>query len=277
MLKTLLPYVASFAVASIGMIGLRLTAGPERGQRLAGLFVGVAIIAALFAVPGFAWTAAGPLNRIGHIIIGAVLVGASLDLVKPRNLWRWVVLGLFVLGCGWASAVNTLIPKITPSLGQLGLALALAVIWLGIILRFTMPQAHKPTKLVVLIAAVAGIAVLASIAGDVALVTIALSIMAAVFAFVVCAIVLNIELNDSATLPIASSLVAMAWALSQRHPEALLGLGILTLVLFAERTARRVPMPQGGIAAYLYLCVLAGFCGIPILIAAVLVSAAVPA
>ena len=274
MLKTLLPYMIAFGVTLIGAVATRLAAGLEHGTRLAGLFIGVGGMGALFAIPGFEWTAAGPLNRTGHILIGALLVGTAFDVLKAPRVWKIILLGLFALGCGWASANNTLILKTAPSMGQLGLALALALVWAGMILRFSAQTAHKATNLVVLIAALSGLALLALIVGDRPVTFIALSFVAALFAFALCSIVLNLDLGDGAKIPVVSSLVAIAWALSQRHPEALWGLGVLTLVLFAERTARRVPMPQGGIAAYLYLVVLAGFCAIPIFIAAVLVSAA---
>ncbi len=277
MLKTYLPYIVAFGAASIGVVGIRTVAGPERGARLAGIGAALGILAALFFVTGFAWTAAGPLNRIGHIVIGAVVVGALLDALKPANVLRWILLAVFSLGCGWASAVNGLMPKSAPSALQAGLVLALALLWMGMIVRFSKPQAHHATTLVVVIAVGAGIAVLASLAGDGVLTAIALSVVAALFALALCSLFANLEFGHSVIVPTTASLVAMAWALAQRHPESLIGLAVLTLILFAERTARRVPMPKGGIAAYLYLATLSAFCAIPIVIAAILVSAAAAA
>ena len=274
MFKTYLPYIVAFVAASISVIGIRTAVGPERGARLAGVGAALGILAALFFVAGFSWTAAGPLNRIGHIVIGAVVVGTVLDALKPATPLRWILFTLFSLGCGWASAVNGLLPKIAPTGLQVGLALALALLWLGMIVRFSKPQAHQATTLVVVIAVGAGIAVLASLSGDSVLTSVALSVVAALFALAMCSLFASFELGNAVIVPVTASAVAMAWALAQRHPETLIGLAVLTLVLFAERTARRVPMPKGGIAAYLYLAVLAAFCAIPIVIAAVLVSAA---
>jgi len=273
MLKTLLPVLVAFAAAAVGLITVRLAAGPERGPRLAAGAVGLGLIAALFAVPGFAWSAVGPLDRIGHILIGALIVGVALDAFKPPRVVEGALLAVFALGCGWASALGGLIPNITPSAVRVGLALALGLVWLGMILRFGALNAHKPTNLVVLIAAAAGVALLAAIAGDGALTLVALSLAAALFAFATLNVVWAMALGHGAVVPAAAGLVACAWALSQRHPETLLGLGVLTLVLFAERTARRLPLPKSGIAPYLYLAVLAACCAIPVVIAALLVSA----
>jgi hypothetical protein len=277
MLKTVLPYLVAFAGASIVIVVVRLAAGLERGARLAGIGVPLALIAALFFVAGFGWTATGPLNRTGHILIGATVVGAVLAALQPAKALRWGVLIVFVLGCGWASALNGLLPKVAPTLWQLVLVLVLALLWLGMIVRFAASNTHKPTTLVVLIAVGVGLAVVASIAGDAQLMAIALSVVAALFALAIFAIVLKIEVGEAALVPVAAIVVAMAWALSQRHPEAVIGLSVLILVLFAERTARRVPLPKSGIAAYLYMGVLAACCAIPIVIAAILVSAAAKA
>jgi hypothetical protein len=273
MLETSTPLLIAFAVTAIGAAGLRFAVGLERAARWAGVFVGIGFLAALIAMPGFAWTAFGAVNRIGHILIGAIIVGLVLVFFKPARLWQWVILGLFALGCGWASAVNGLLPKVAPTGLQLGLAIGLACLWLGMMVRFSAAQAHKPSSLVALIAVIAGLAIISSLLNDILVPFIAQALLAAVFAFTVVSVVFRYDLTEVLAVPVASSIVAIAWAISQRHPEALVGLGILALVLFAERTARRVPLPKSGIAGYLYLTILAGCCAIPVVIAAVLVSA----
>jgi hypothetical protein len=273
MLKTLLPVVVAFAVAAVGLVAVRLGLGAERGPRLASGFVGLGVIAALAAVPGFEWSAVGALDRIGHILIGSLIVGVVLDALKPPRAVEGALVTVFALGCGWASAMGGLVPNVTPTVLRVGLALALGLIWLGMILRFGALNAHKPTNLVVLIAAAAGVALLAAIAGDATVTLIALSLAAALFAFAAVNLIWVLDFGHGAVVPAAAGLVAMAWALSQRHPETLLGLGVLALVLFAERTARRVPVPKSGIAPYIYLAILGGCCAIPVVIAAVLVSA----
>jgi hypothetical protein len=273
MLETSTPLFIAFAVTAIGAVGLRFALGAERATRWAGAFVGIGFLAALIAMPGFAWTAFGAVNRIGHILIGAIVVGAVLVFFKPARLWQWIILGVFALGCGWASAVNGLLPKVAPTPWQVGLTVGLACVWLGMMVRFSAAQTHKPSSLVVLIAVIAGLAIISSLLNDILVPFIAQALLAAVFAYAVFSVVFRYDLTEVLVVPVASSIVAIAWSISQRHQEALVGLGILALVLFAERTARRVPLPKSGIAGYLYLAILAGCCAIPVIIAAVLVSA----
>ena len=52
-------------------------------------------------------------------------------------------------------------------------------------------------------------------------------------------------------------------ALAERSPEAMLALLLLPLILFAEGTAERVPLPKARISAILYPLVLAGVAALP--------------
>lgn len=274
-LKAILPHAGAFAVALVVLIGARFAAGSERGPRIAGAGLAVGFLVGVSLVSGFGWSGLGLVSRIGHIALGAALAGLALDWLKPGRTAQGIVLGIFAVGCGWASALDGLIPKTLPSLMQLGLAVLLALLWVGMMVRFSALSTHRATSLVVVIAATTGLAWLAAIADDAALRGVALCLMAAVFALAVASSIFAIELGSAAMTPVAAAVVAMAWALAQRQPETLIGLPVLALVLFAERTARRVPMPGGRISAYLYLAVLAAFCAIPVVIAAVLVSAGV--
>jgi len=206
-----------------------------------------------------------------------VLAGAALDELRPPPAGRWAVLGVFALGCGWASGVGALVPRAAPEPVQLGLAAVLALIWFGLMARFAAPGGHAAGRLVVLVAAATGLALLALVAGDRPLAQIGAVLAAALLGFALVAALADVALGLGAVVPAAAGLAALAWALAQRHPEAGIGIAVLALVLFAERTARRVPMPGGRISAYLYLAVLAGCCAIPVVIAALLVSAAATA
>lgn len=273
----MLPHAVSFAVALVAVLALRFAPGPDRGPRLAGLGVALGLMAGLSLIAEFSWSAFGPVNRVGHIVLGAALVGVALDLLKPSTLWRWLIVAGFALGCGWASALGRLWPSSTPTVMQLGLVVLLGALWLGMMVRFSSLSSHKPTSFVVVIAVAAGLAVLASITNDEVLTFAALCLLAGLFALAVVALFIKIELSYAAMIPAAAALLATAWALSQRQSEALVGLPVLALVLFAERTARRAPMPGGRISDYLYLVVLAGCCAIPVVLAAVLVAAGVSA
>ncbi|MBL8629097.1 MAG: hypothetical protein JNM81_05685 [Rhodospirillaceae bacterium] len=269
----MLPQIAALAAALIVALGLRLGLKTGRGQHYAGVGIALGFMIGLSLVAGFSWGGYGPIDRIGHIALGAALVGFALDVVQPS--WgRWALLTVFSLGCAWASALNGLKPADPPTALQLGLVVLLGVVWLGLVVRLSHVSPHKATSFIVVIAAITGLALLASITHDSVLTNISLCLLGAVFAFAVVAAVFSVELNYAAMVPAAACILAIAWGLSQRQPETIVGLPILALVLFAERTARRMPLPQGGrIAAYLYLAGLAGCCTIPIMIAALLVSA----
>ncbi|MSO99173.1 MAG: hypothetical protein EXR11_13315 [Rhodospirillaceae bacterium] len=275
MLKPYLPVLISFGLALLIGASIRLAGGPERGARLAALGLVLGILAGLSAIAGFSWSAAGPFNRIGHIVVGAAVVGVLLDTLKPGPLLRWGLLAAFALGCGWASAIDGLFVKAIPPLWQLGLAAGLSALLLGFIVRLGIITSHKPTALTVAAVLAAGLAVLAAIAGDQVLMLAALAVTAAIIALSVVSGFLVIDIANVAVVPMAAAIVALAWAFSQREPDAAMGLAVLALALFAERTARRVPMPGGRISDYLYIAVLAGCCAIPVAIAAVLTAARV--
>jgi hypothetical protein len=272
MLKTMLPQITAFGVALILTLGLRLGLKTGRGQHYAGLGVGLGFMVAISLVAGFSWGGYGPIDRIGHIALGGVLVGLALDNV-PMTWGRWALLTIFSFGCAWASALNGLTPADPPTALQLGLVGVLGAVWLGLVVRLSNLSPHKPSIFVVLLAVMTGLAVLGVITRDEVLTQISLCLLAAVFALAVASVIFSIELNYATMVPVAASIIAIAWGLSQRQPQTVVGLPVLALILFAERTARRIPMPKGGVATYLYLAVLMGCCVIPIIIAALLVSA----
>ena len=62
-------------------------------------------------------------------------------------------------------------------------------------------------------------------------------------------------------------MLAVAWAFANRNPHAALGMIVLPLALFAEGTARRVPLPKAGVTKILYPVVLVAACALPVLLA----------
>lgn len=273
MLNAVLPHASAFAAALVALVVIRFAAGPERGPRLAGVGAGLGLMVGLTLIPDFNWSGAGDANRIGHIVLGAVLIAAALAWLRPG---RWVQIGalaVFALGCAWSSVLGQLVPDAAPSLTEMGFIVVLAVLWLGLMMRFNALSAHPATSLVVAIAVAAGLAWLAAITHDMTVKLAGLCLITALFALTLAVVAFKVELSIAALIPLGAAVVAVAWALGQRQPETLIGLPILALVLFAERTARRIPMPAGGISSYLYLLALAACCAVPIVIAAVLVSA----
>lgn len=277
MVKSLLPQIGTLAAALIAVLVLRFGLagpfGPERARRLAGAGAALGVMVGLSLIGDFSWTGAGNVNRVGHIVLGGLLVGAGLAALRPPRFVQGAVLGAFALGCAWASVLGGLVPAAAPTLTEAGLIALLAVLWAGLVVRLSALSPHAPTSLVVVIAAAAGLAWLAAISGDGVLKLMGLCLTLAVFALALAVLILNVDLSLAAMVPLGAGLVGLGWALAERQPESVVGLPVLALVLFAERTARRVPMPAGGISAYLYLLVLAACCAVPVIIAALLVSA----
>jgi hypothetical protein len=66
---------------------------------------------------------------------------------------------------------------------------------------------------------------------------------------------------------VGAALFATAWALVSATVAALPGVILAALVLFADGTARRVPLPRAGISAILYPLILVGMALLPVVLA----------
>ncbi len=81
--------------------------------------------------------------------------------------------------------------------------------------------------------------------------------------------------GSSATVILSATggLLAIAWAVYQRAPSAGPGVVLCGLILFADGTARRVPLPRAGISRFLYPALVVGVALAPVTIATLLTLA----
>jgi hypothetical protein len=278
MLNSLLPLavplgVALAATAAIRLLGGRLLGGA--GARWAGLGVALGFVAGWTALLDQPWVPADALSRVLHIGVGGVVLGVALDLVGPRRLVGHGLVAVYAVGCALASAAGGLSIK-TIGLDQIVVVGVLAVLWFATIAKLRALAEHPPTGLTVAVAAALGLAILAAIVGDRAVVMAAAALALPLLGFAAVSALRPLPMTGVVVAVTGGILTAVGWAFDRRHPGAVPALALLILVLFAARTAQRIPMPRAKIRGVLYVLALAGVCAIPIVLAAILTLAALP-
>jgi hypothetical protein len=270
MLDIALTYITPFALTLIIAGAIRLFGGPERGARAAGVgvMIGFAIAWVIFVRPG--WWPVSDFTRIGHIALGATVVGLALDLLGPKRFWAAVAAAVVLLICA-ASSLTGKVALPDPTLAAWGSVVVLALAAFLMLARLDALKGKGITAALLMTAALVGVAVMAAVAGDARLVTTGLILASAVCAFGVLQVAGGLPMGDSVLLGGGTTLFALAWALAHGHPETRLALLLLPLIFFAEGTANRVPLPQARISALLYPLVLAGLAALPVALAAFVV------
>jgi hypothetical protein len=255
----LIPLIVAFVIAG----GLRLALGADRSARFVGLAVPLAFLLSWAAIVHPGWLAYDAVGRIGHIVSGAMVLGAVLD-VFP--LHRAVVLALgtvFLAACAWAEFEGGFWPGHMPSVANLlifaGLiALAGGVLWrIDALRRREQPHlASSRAALIQLVMLALSLAAVSAASADAPLRAGALILAAALGGFLVVTFVFtairDLALPTVIVLTSAATLLAIAWALCERTPRAIAGVALSGLILFAEGTVRRIPLPKAGISRILY-------------------------
>jgi hypothetical protein len=108
------------------------------------------------------------------------------------------------------------------------------------------------------------LAVQAALVGDHDLMVTALLFFAALGALAFSQLFMPILLGDSLVLGGGAALLAIAWALVERDPSLRIGIILVPLILFADGTAKRIPLPVARISAVLYPLVQAGVAVLPL-------------
>ncbi|MDX2144426.1 MAG: hypothetical protein SFV19_13805 [Rhodospirillaceae bacterium] len=280
MLKSLLPFAVPFGVALAATAAIRLIGAPGekepgRGARWAGLGVALGFLAGWIALLDQPWVPLDALSRVLHVGVGGVLLGIVLDLTQSRRLVGHVLIAIYAVGCAGASAMGGLTFK---SIGfdHIVVGAVLAVLWFAVIAKLRALAQHPPTGLTVAVAAAVGLGVVAAIVGDRTIVMASAALALSLLGFAVVAALRPLPMTGVVAATAGGTLTALGWAFDQRHPDMVLALALLILVLFAARTAQRIPMPQAKIRGVLYVAALAGICAIPIVLAAILTLAALP-
>lgn len=239
----------------------------ERAQRVGLLPVALSVLICWIFVVRPGWVPVDDANRILHIAVGAALLGLALDVVRPHRLITALLAAGFVLGSAYATVTGNLSLN-----GQLALRDGLLVAGLTAIAFLSLARLDtmrkRPLSLMVLLAVVAcGLAILAAIGGDVILRGLAMVLAAALVGYLVFVAVTGAPVTDGLVLFAGTPILAIVWALAQRHPDMRLALVCLPLVLFAETTALRVPLPAARISAFLYPLLLALLVSLPLVLA----------
>lgn len=266
-------YAAPFLVALIGGVGLKFLTSPERAARWSGVAVGAGVLLGWQLLVDPAWAPKTAHDRIGHMVLGAILIGTALDTIVARPLWRGILLGGFVVGCAWLSVAGGIAVRAAPSLMALIGGLALAGAWLGTILKFEVLRGHAATAQTIGVVLLGAVCAIATTVGDAVVAKSSLGALSAWLGHVVANRVFGLPVTWAALLPVLAVLFGGAWAVSASHSAAIAGFAVALLALFADRTARRIPMPGGRISDIFYVLALAGMAAIPATLAVIIVAA----
>lgn len=258
LLPSLLTLVLAFA--------LRFLAG-ERAQRVGLLPVALSVLICWIFVVGPGWVPVDDVNRILHIAVGAALLGLALDIFAPHRLITALLSAGFVLGASYATVTGHLTPSAPLSLRDGLFVAGLTVVAFLSLARLDTMRARSLSLMVLLTVLACGLAVLAAIGGDNAVQGLAVGLAAALAGYLVFIAVTGAPATDGLVLFAGTPILAIVWALAQRHPDLRLALLCVPLVLFAETTALRVPLPAARISTLLYPLILAALVSLPLFLA----------
>jgi hypothetical protein len=251
-----------FTIAAAGAI--RAATGAERGARFAGVSVAIGFLVswAFLLSPG--WLPTSAFERIGHIVIGAALTGLVLDFLGPKRFWVAAAASVVVLVSTWASLNNGLTSNEALSVATAATTLALFVMGFFFIARLDRMREQRAVSFVTIGMIALALAVQAALVGDHDLMVTALLFLVALGALALSQLFMLILLGDSFVLGGGAALLAIAWALVERDPSLRIGIILVPLILFADGTAKRIPLPAARISAVLYPLVQAGVAALPL-------------
>ena len=267
MLESILILIAPF-VLTLALAGaIRAFGGPERGARAANVAVMLSFIVSWGFVLKPGWFPADDFGRIGHIALGGALVGLALDLLAPKRLWAAAAAAVVILVSTWASVTGALALAGPLTLGVAATVGILSAVAFLIVARLDAARATGVTSLVLIAMAGLGLALIARVTDAPALASTGLMLALAVAGFAVLQSLITLPVGDGVILGAGTTLLAIAWALAQAQPETRPALVMIPLILFAEGTALRVPLPKARISALLCPLVLAGIAALPLALA----------
>jgi hypothetical protein len=262
-------YAATFLVTA-GLTGLiwRL-AGPERAGRFIGLAFTLAFLFAWAVLVAPGWHAFTTLGRLGHIVVGATIVGFVLDYWRPRRAVATALLIMFIAFVSWAEANGRVFVR--PSTASALTFAALLLVGAGLawcVERMTRAEVPlgtpSPAALVLLVFTALALAGVAMVAGQPSFGITGLVLAAAVAGFFPWAWITGTGLPAAMLCPAAAGLFALAWGIVDGSSATLPGVGLAALTLFADGTARRVPLPKARISAILYPSLVGGIALLPL-------------
>jgi hypothetical protein len=268
-LKTIVSLLLPPAFTLVLAFALRLFA-KEKAERIALAPVAISVLVGWIFIVRPGWVPVDDVRRVVHIGVGAALVGFALDAIRPHRIIKAILTAGFVLGCAFASVTGALSPKVAVSARDGLLIAASAGIAFFTLVRFDAMRGRAVSLMILLTLVAFGLSVLGAIAHDEALTGLALVLAITLAGYMVFIAITGTAVSDGVILVAGTAHLAIVWALAQRHPDMRLALLCLPLVLFAETTARRVPLPAARISALLYPLILAGLVSLPLALAALI-------
>ncbi len=274
-LALLLPFVISLLIP----LGLRFGLGAERAQRFGSIGAPLVFLISWGVIVRPGWLAYDPLGRIGHIVVGGMLLGLLLDTFIQRRVLVIAAAAIYIAVCAWMEAVGGVWPKqVTTGMFAafvVGAAVGGGLLWrIDLLRRSEQPYIASTTAtLLQLTLMAASLALVAGVAEDVPLRAGAMILAAVIAGYLVFSAVFALELDNLMVLVLGGALFGIAWALVERNHAAAPGVALSGLILFAEGTAQRVSLPKAGISRILYPLILAITALGPILLAALLTYA----
>lgn len=261
----LLPPTIAFVLA----MALRVFA-KDRADRVGLLPVAAALLVGWVFLVRPGWVPVDDVRRVAHVAVGGALLGLALDAVKPHRVVTAILVALYLIGCAYASVTGVVVPNSAISLMDGLLTGFLAIIAFLALARFDAMRARSLSLCILLMLVAGGLAALAAIVQDASLVGLSLVLAGALAGYLIFIVLTGAVIGDGIILIAGTPLLAIVWALAQRHPDIGLALLCLPLVLFAETTALRVPLPTARISALLYPVIFGGFVSLPLGLAALI-------
>lgn len=274
MLAAVSLYAVPFVLTLVLTAVVRWSAGAERAVKCVGVALPLGFLVgwAIVVAPG--WHAYDAIGRLGHIVLGAAIVGLVLDVWQPRRLFVMPILFIVIVGIAWAEANGGLMPRMRPDGTVLAGFVAMTAAGCGLAWRlWKLSAADIPmgtpaaATLVLLVMLALALAAVAAGFGQDALRATGLVLALAFAAYLPWTWMTGLPLPAAALCPAAAGVLALAWALAERSHATLPGIALASLVLFADGTARRVPLPRAGVSALIYPLSLAGIALLPLLLA----------
>lgn len=265
-MNTAVTLLLPFALTPVLAFALHILAR-ERALRVGLLPVALSVLICWIFVVRPGWVPVDDANRILHIAVGAAILGLGLDILKPHRLITALLAALFVLGSAYATVTGRLTPDAPLPLRDGLFVAGLTVVAFLSLARLDAMRARALSLMVLLTVVACGLAALSWIGSDYLLRGLAAALACALAGYLVFVAVTGAPVTDGLVLFAGTPILAMVWGLAQRHPDMRLALLCVPLVLFAETTALRVPLPAARISALLYPLILAVLVSLPLALA----------
>jgi len=270
MLALILPYVVPFG-ATIAFAGLlRVVGGSERGGRTAGVSIVGGFLLGWYWTIGPTWWPVDALTRVPHIALGGAMLGLILDAFQPSRKWVAACVIIFGIACGWMSVQGELVFIPPREIESYAVFALIFVVWVLVLTRLGNPASNSSGTLVNLIVSVVGIACIAGLYQNTYLMHAGTIFLTSLLGYLILVWTIGLSCGYAVVFGAGGLVLALAVALVQSHPETWLAVAMLLLVLFADRTARRVLRGPDWLLSFAYPTILFLVSCLPVMFAVAL-------